>query len=206
MMSNLGFEQKARKKKPKPKKERPSTEGCYSSVFIPCGDDLDPHQIKEILTEIAWCVYAASVSRQRQKIAQPFMDQVLTRPKGGITSFIYNYGKMGITSPKEKVKKKDKMRRESKEMSIEKRIEEEKKKGVLTESFKVFKKKEPNTYLNKELKSILKKPKQDNDEQPKQKKRVKFCQEVQIFYRNDADLVVEQEGSLAPEEDDEVKA
>jgi len=184
-MSDMMFDQKIRVKKPKPTRERPSVEGDYSSVFIPYGN-LTPYQIKDTLLEVAWSVYAAAVSRQRHKLPEPFTGQSLTRPKGGLSSFLYNRLGIGITSKQGEGKKdenpneRDKIKAES----DKKRMDAEKTTGL-----KVFTVAEP-TQNQKKLKNLIQKPKPQLDAKCSHDKRIIFNPKCQIFYR-DADLVIE---------------
>ncbi|KAL0489687.1 Disco-interacting protein [Acrasis kona] len=93
----------SRKKVKKADRERPNTVGCYSSIFLPFGQ-LEPQAITDILTEIAWCIYAAAVSRQKHRglTYEPFMNQIMTIPKKGLGSKLYNILGVGLTTSKKK--------------------------------------------------------------------------------------------------------
>lgn len=189
-LEGMNFEQKIRVKKPKPTRERPSVEGDYSSVFIPYGQNISPFQMKDTLLEIAWCVYAAAVSRQRHKLPEPFINQSLKRPKSGIQAFFYNRLGLGISSGKTTSKDPKKDEQDPREKL---RLENEKKRQELEKNsgLKVFQVSQPGQNVeNKKLKPLIQKPKPQLDAKCSHDKRIQFNSKCQIFYR-DADLVIE---------------
>jgi hypothetical protein len=200
---NLEQARMPRNKKPKPVPERPSVANCYNSVFLPYGE-LDVQQIKEILTEISWCVYAAAVARQRTRSAEPFMNQVLTRPKETFASFVYNVLGLGIVG---KMKKNP----GQSQFSLKKALKNAfagNSKDVDNDGKDSPKVKDFHTYeynkMAKPVKPILKKPggekpkqavtvqppqentsEQNSQQQSPEERRVVFRPEVQVFYTDD---------------------
>jgi len=184
----LNFEQKIRVKKAKPNRERPSVDGDYSSLFIPYGQNLSPFQMKDTLLEIAWCIYAAAVSRQRHKLPEPFINQSLTRPKSGFQAFFFNRLGLGLSSKQSKVNLKEEMDpKEKLRLENEKKRQEEEK----SINLKIFQVSQPlQGDSKKKIKNLVQTPKPQLDAKCSHDKRVIFNSKCQIFYR-DADLVIE---------------
>jgi hypothetical protein len=188
----------SRVKKPKPTRERPSTEGDYSSVFIPYGSELSPLSMKDILLEISWCIYAAAVSRQRHRLPEPFLNQSLKRPKGGISAFFYNNLKMGITGKTQGKGVEDGS--ESERDKLKKEAEEKRKtNGTNEPELKIYNVNTPNEQSSKPVKPLLQKPKSQLSAKCSHDKHIQFNKECQIFYREN-ELVIEGKEPLEGEE------
>jgi hypothetical protein len=198
MFKNLVVTQnyeKLRIKKTKEKRERPNTDGIYSSIFIPFSNEkLSPTEINDILIEIAWCIYAVSVSRQRHSMPEPFFNQSLKKPKGNVVSTLHNMFGFGVFSKQkggdEKTQKK-KVGGEGNKVGLS-NGEKGKDEDIKLKHFKVF---EPTANKTK-IKTLIQEAKISSvNVKCSHSRNVKFNDQVQIFYR-DADLVVELEGKL----------
>jgi len=194
--------ERGRVKKPKPIREKPSTDGDYSSVFVPYGE-LGPQDIKNILLEISWCIYAVAVARQRHKVSEPFTGQFITRPKTTFMSKLYNNFGLGITSKlqknagKETGKEQGMDVRDVLKMQAEQKLKEMEPK-MMEVALKVPGRMSDDFVRN--IKPLLQKPRnQHEDSKCSHNKRVVFNQDVQIFYR-DADVVIGVEGKLQDNE------
>lgn len=86
-----------RVKKPKPERDRPSTEGMYNAVLVPIGAILDVHDRKDLLTQIGWTIYAYACARQQSKGMEPFVvEKNMSHPKGGVFAFFHNHFQVGL--------------------------------------------------------------------------------------------------------------
>jgi hypothetical protein len=167
-----------RTKQKKPERDRPNTTGCYSSLILPFGQ-LPPQEITEILTEIAWCLYAAAVSRQKQRgqTHEPFMNQILTKPKKSIIAKGYNLFEAGFSKKKNKEKGKEGTGEAQTEKSPVPEIA-------------VVKKHQPMV-SGKVVKGILKAPKvytepsSDSPTEAKESRHITFKPQVHVFYTGD---------------------
>lgn len=198
-LGNMNFDapqRPPRQKKSKPVVEHPSTANCYSSVFLPYGE-MAVQDIKDILVEISWCIYAAAVARQRTRSAEPFMNQVLTRPKETFASFVYNVLGLGIVG---KMKKNPAQNNFSLSKAIKNAFNQQGADGSdadkgKPQEFTTF---EPNKQ-SKPVKPILKKnigvPESSKPTSPSSEqhpaaphdRKVVFRPEVQVFYTDEDD-------------------
>lgn len=172
-----------RTKKPKPTQDRPSTQNCYNSVFLPYGEH-DVAELKDILVEIAWSLYAAAVARQRTRsqTAEPFLNQTLTRPKESFASFVYNVLGLGIVG---KTKKNPVQPKVSIKGMFGQKAAKDAGDNADDKDDEGFKKFEPSKG-NKVVKSILKQP----NAKPKYAGtdiHLVFRPEVQVFYHDNDD-------------------